>query len=80
MRVDLVMRIRDPKQMGKTLSRDDIAFEVVPQVGDGVIWNSEWGVVTCIYRYVGPDYIEVGLQPCGAQEVDEHLAAGWVLR
>ena len=66
--------------MGKTLSREDIAFPVVPQVGDGVIWHGDWGVETCIYRYVGPDYIEVGLSPHGAKDVDAFVEAGWMLR
>jgi len=80
MKVDLVMRIRGNDYMGRTLSRDDIAFEVVPVVGDGVIWNGDWAVETCIYRYVGTDYVEVGLSPCSAADVDAFVAAGWVLR
>ena len=80
MKVELVMRIRDPKYLGQTLSRDDIAFEAIPIVGDGVIWNGDWGVETCIYRYMGPDYVEIGLQPCGADEVENLIAAGWTLR
>jgi hypothetical protein len=81
MKVELVMRIRDNAgYLGRTLSRDDLTFAVVPCVGDGVIWNGEWGVETCIYRYVGIDYVEIGLSPCAAQDVDELVAAGWTLR
>lgn len=74
------MRIRDSRYMGQTLSREDMAFEVVPVVGDGVIWHGDWVVETCIYRYVGPDSIEIGLSPCGAADVESFVAAGWVLR
>jgi hypothetical protein len=80
MKVELVMRIRGGDFMGKTLSRDDIAFEILPSVGDGVIWNGGWAVETCVSRYIGPDYAQVNLSPCGSGDVAELIAAGWVLR
>lgn len=82
MKVHLVMRIRSGSVefAGKTLSRDDIEFPLIPSVGDGVIWNGDWAVETCVYRYVGPDYIEVGLSPCGESSVTDLIGAGWTFR
>jgi len=74
------MRIAGTEYMGRTLTRDDIVFPVIPCVGDGVVWNGDWAVEMCVYRYVGPDYVEVGLSPCSPAEVAEYVAAGWVLR
>ena len=80
MKVRLVMRIRDTRYMGETLSREDIAFPVLPNVGDGVVWNGDWGVETCVYRYIGPDEVEIGLSTCAGSDVNDLIAAGWVLR
>lgn len=80
MKVELVMHIEDSRYMGQTLSREDIAFELVPLVGDGVVWNGDWAVETCVSRYVGPDYVQVNLSPCNAGDVEALIAAGWVLR
>ena len=81
--IELVMRIGgrgSAEYLGKTLSRDDITFVVVPQIGDSVSWNNEWGAATCIYRIVAPDYIEIGLTACAPSEIEDFVAAGWRLR
>lgn len=80
MRIDLVKRIAANEFMGKTLSRDDLTFAVPPMVGDTVFWNADYGGEAVIYRYVGVDWIEVGLTAAGAHEVDTYVAAGWTLR
>ena len=86
MKVDLVFRIAFEQPYtgkyhgGQTLSRDDIAFTVIPCVGDGVIWDGDWAVETCVYRYVGPDYVEVGLGKVAERDIEAFIEAGWVLR
>jgi hypothetical protein len=77
MKCHLVIRVAGEP---KTLSRDDLEFPVVPVVGDDVFWNDDWGGMRVEYRYVGLDYIELGLGHIGKHEVDAFIDAGWTFR
>lgn len=77
-RYDLVYRVNGA--IGKTLARSDITFATPPIVGDAVQWHPDWGLATVQYRYVGDDWIELGLGVLNQSEVADHLAAGWVER
>lgn len=76
----LVYRIRDAAMLARTLFRDDITFVTPPMTGDTVFWDSDWGGSTVTYRYIGKDWIELGLGVVGTHEIESYVAAGWVLR
>ena len=76
----LVIRIRSDKHIGERLYRDDIVFAVPPVVGDAVSWHGDWGCATVTYRYIGTDWVELGLGVVGEHEIESYVAAGWTFR
>ena len=76
----LVRRIHDSKGAARVLYREDIFFAVPPVVGDVVFWDSGWGGDTVQYRYVGRDWVELGLPAVGEHEVETYVSGGWLVR
>lgn len=59
---------------------DMSSWPVIPQVGDTMFWNGDWGGHTVESRYVSSDGIELYLGRVGPHDVDSFIAAGWQKR
>ena len=74
MTVTLAMQVAG---LPRSLIMRGVELPVVPAIGDSVTWDIDFCARTVVDRIIMPSEIELRVQACRKQDVDEFLDAGW---